>query len=154
MELEQKDIVTILLADDNKQENYLFKRALSNLSVEVHLKVVTDGMALMDHLTTNPLPDILFIDLNMPRKGGLECLSEIKLNEKLRHIPVIIYSGNPQKEIADTLYQLGAHYYLHKCSFDDLENCIQTVLDLLTENPAQPERERFILDLKEIQPRS
>jgi CheY-like chemotaxis protein len=83
----------------------------------------------------------------MPRKNGLECLSEIKQNEKLKHLPVVIYSTSVNSNVADVLYNKGAHYYMKKTNITALEKSLQQVFTLMAENSyARPSRERFILD--------
>ncbi|MDB5281008.1 MAG: response regulator receiver protein [Bacteroidota bacterium] len=68
-----------MLADDDRDDRYFFEKALEDLSVAAALRVVSNGEALMSCLlkTGGQLPDILFLDLNMPCKGGKECLQEI-----------------------------------------------------------------------------
>lgn len=82
----------ILLADDDTDDCLFFKDALEELALSVTLTTVRDGVELMRHLSTQVLPDVIFLDLNMPRKNGYECLTEIKLNAKLATIPVVVYS--------------------------------------------------------------
>lgn len=139
----------ILLADDDIDDRFFFQKALKALPIATHLKNVPDGEQLMNYLSENSehLPDLLFLDFNMPRKNGSECLIEIKRNEKLKRIPVIVYSTALRDEIGDVLYQNGAHYCLQKCDFVELTKCIQKVLALLEENPNQPSRDKFILSL-------
>ena len=142
--------INILLADDDKEDRFFFNRALKELTIRTQLAIVVDGEKLMAYLSENShrLPDILFLDLNMPRKNGSECLEEIKGNPKLQRIPVIIYSTSLQDEVADVLYQTGAHYYLKKCNLDELSKFIQRAINLLAENQNQPSRDNFIINLK------
>ncbi len=120
----------ILLADDDKDDRFFFKDALSKLSIPNKFTSVDDGEQLMSYLTKNShtLPDVLFLDLNMPRKNGAECLTEIKLNKKLQHLPVIIYSTSLHETIADELYENGAHYYVRKGDLVELKKTLQRVL--------------------------
>lgn len=75
---------TLLLADDDMDDCMLFEDALKELPVSASLFAVYDGVQWMNYLMTqlHDLPDLIFPDLNIPRKSGFECLSEIKLNEK------------------------------------------------------------------------
>ena len=86
--------LSILLADDDKDDRFFFSMALESLTVPTQLAIVLDGEKLMVYLDENShqLPDVLFLDLNMPRKNGFECLNEIKQNNKLNELLVIIYS--------------------------------------------------------------
>lgn len=135
----------LLLADDDEDDCLFFKEALAELPIATHLTTVEDGEQLMQWLTTNtgPLPHALFLDLNMPRKGGYECLVEIKADQRLRHIPVIIFSTFFEKQMADRLYQKGARSCMLKpADFSQLKHVIQQALSLLTpENdaPSVPE---------------
>ena len=74
----------ILLADDDTDDCLFFKDALEGIPISIEFTAVHDGEQLMQFLNneTNPLPQILFLDLNMPRKNGFECLAEIKQNKK------------------------------------------------------------------------
>ncbi len=109
-------IRNILLAEDDSDDQYLFRYVLESLKFPFTLTIVTDGEELMELLTnkTNPLPDILFLDLNMPRKNGAECLIEIKKLEHLRQLPIIICSTAREDNSTVLLHEHGAKYYLMK----------------------------------------
>ncbi|PQJ08946.1 response regulator [Flavipsychrobacter stenotrophus] len=148
----QNASLNILLADDDADDRYFFEKALNELSIVTKFISVSDGAKLMDYLSKNSenLPDIISLDFNMPRKNGLECVKEIKRNENLKHIPVIMCSTSLGDQIIDVLYSMGAHYYLHKCSFQEQIKCIQNILNMLMENPMQPSKDKFILNLQEV----
>ncbi len=141
--------LNILLADDDTDDCYFLKEALKELSLPTQLTSVHDGEQLMQLLTkeTEELPDILFLDLNMPRKNGFECLSEIRLNEKLKQLPVIIYSTSFHNKIAEMLYKKGATYYISKPS--EIVQLKKTVRQIITHiahgNVSQPAKENFVL---------
>ena len=102
--------LNILLADDDSDDCFFFKEALVGSPISTHLTTVPDGEHLM-HLLLNKidqLPDVLFLDLNMPRKNGFECLLEIKLISKLKLLPVVVLSTSFEKEVVNQLYQNGA----------------------------------------------
>jgi CheY-like chemotaxis protein len=106
----------ILLADDDESDRFLFREALDELEIDAVVNTVNDGVQLMDHLTQPeaPLPNLLFIDLNMPRKNGLECLKEIRANERLKDIPVAIYSTSAFEKDVDETFANGASVYIKK----------------------------------------
>jgi CheY-like chemotaxis protein len=143
--------LNILLADDDTDDRYFFEKALEELSIATKLKTVPDGEKLMDYLYKNPdnLPDVLFLDINMPRKNGSECLTEIKGSETLKRIPVVLCSTSLGDDFANALYENGAHYYLHKCDFADLKKCLYKTLVMLAKNPTRPPRHKFMLSLQE-----
>jgi CheY-like chemotaxis protein len=141
--------IQLLLADDDKDDCDLFKEALDELPVTADLATVHDGEQLMQLLVDkkNKLPQVLFLDLNMPRKNGFECLSEIKKNQSLKGLPVIIFSTSYDTDIVNLLYNNGAHFYISKPNeFDKLKKVIQTALSSLAQNDSlQPVREKFEL---------
>jgi CheY-like chemotaxis protein len=144
--------IKVLLADDDIDDCLFFKRALKELDIVTHLIAVHDGEQLM-HLLLNEttlLPDILFLDLNMPRKNGLECLLEIKLNEKLKTLPVIVFSTSFEQEVVNGLYQHGAHYFIRKPpGFLQFKKIIQHSLGLVSrDNFLRPGRENFVLTIQ------
>jgi CheY-like chemotaxis protein len=112
----------VLLADDDIDDRAFFKEALEELQLPTRLTIVNDGDQLMKLLlkNTSPLPHVLFLDINMPRKNGFECLTEIKLNDKLKALPVILYSTSSDQDVMDRLYQNGAQHFIRK-PFDFLQ---------------------------------
>jgi CheY-like chemotaxis protein len=144
--------LNILLADDDTDDCIFFKEALGELLLSTHLTTVNDGEQLMQLLTneTNVLPHVLFLDLNMPRKNGFECLMEIKLSKKLKQLPVIVFSTSFEQEVVNQLYKNGAQYFIRKPSeFSQFKNIIQLSLALMTkENISQPTRENFVITVE------
>lgn len=139
----------ILLADDDPDDCSLFKEALDDLAVNADLTTVNDGVQLMDFLASSAgeLPAILFLDLNMPRKNGFECLSDIKSDDKLKNLPVIIFSTSFDVEVVHLLYQKGANYYIQKPGgYAKLKEVIYNALTLTAKNSfKQPDRLQFVL---------
>jgi len=140
---------TLLLADDDSDDCIFFKDALDDLPVSVNLITVKDGVELMQTLSSNTLqlPDILFLDLNMPRKTGFECLSEIKENERLKHLPIVILSTSLDMKVVNSLHDMGAHYYIRKPGeFKQLKKLIhEAILITSKKNTQRPAKENFIL---------
>jgi CheY-like chemotaxis protein len=140
----------IMLADDDRDDRFFFEKVLEELPIRSSLETVEDGEQLMSYLIKTPenIPDVLFLDLNMPRINGLECLSQIKGNEKLKQFPVIIYSTSLNVDVVDLLYKNGAHYYLRKTELVELNSNLNYVLTLLIDNKfTRPTRDEFIIDL-------
>ena len=90
----QNDTIYILLADDDEDDRLFFKEAFEEIKIKTNVIMVNDGVELMNYLSQNgnQLPHILFLDLNMPRKTGLDCLLEIKRLPHLQDIAIAIYS--------------------------------------------------------------
>ena len=138
----------IFLADDDKDDCLFFNDAIKELQLPIQLTTVNDGEELMRQLfqITSDLPHALFLDLNMPRKNGYTCLSEIKTNNALSTIPVIIFSTSYDEHVANELYRKGAHYYICKpADFGDLKKVISDAFELLNHTKGQPSIEDFLI---------
>jgi CheY-like chemotaxis protein len=140
----------ILLADDDEDDCVFFKDALDELAISVNLIIVNDGVQLMNFLSahvSNQLPDILFLDLNMPRKSGFECLTEIKDTDTLKQLPIIVFSTSLDMRIVDLMYEKGAIHYIQKPGdFYQLKKVIENALTITAKNNfKQPIRNHFIL---------
>lgn len=124
-------LISILLADDDEDDRLIFKEAFEEIKIKTILKTVNDGVELMNHLNINAddLPDILFLDLNMPLKNGMDCLNEIKLSKRLKDIPVAIYSTSASEEDIEDTFVKGASIYIKKPSdFGTLKEIIEEVI--------------------------
>jgi CheY-like chemotaxis protein len=141
--------IHILLADDDNDDCLLFEEALEELPLATRLSVVNDGEQLMHLLTkeTTAFPFVIFLDLNMPRKNGLECLLEIKKNKIIKHIPIIMYSTSGQTELINLFYKHGAQYYIRKpAEFVQLKRVIHQALMLISkEGLRQSIKENFVI---------
>lgn len=143
--------MNILIADDDKDDQQFFSMALEALNIPIRLTTVVDGEKLMAYLSENmeQLPDVIFLDLNMPRKNGFECLLEIKLNQKLNQVPVIIFSTSFEQEMVNMLYKNGAKYYIRKPSeFLQFKKIIQLTFTLISKDTMfRTNREDFVLSV-------
>lgn len=115
-------ILNILLADDDTDDCFFFDKALKEIPIATHLTTVRNGEELMNYLfeNTERLPNVLFLDISMPRKTGFECLTEIKENDKLKDIPVVMFSTSYprdlmyEQDMIKMFYENGAQYYIRK----------------------------------------
>lgn len=139
----------IILADDDEDDCMFFKEALSELSLSITLKTVYNGLELMDLLQSDlsNLPDVIFMDMNMPLKSGSECLLELKEHERLRNVPVIIYSTSSNPEITASLYGKGAQYYIKKpADFSNIKSVLKKAISLIQNNKHfLPKQEGFVI---------
>jgi len=134
--------ISILLADDDMDDRFFFSKALDEIPIDTRLTKVNNGELLMEYLINNQenLPDVLFLDLSMPRKTGFECLAEIKENKKLAGLPVIMFTTSFTKstELEDslkiTLIKMGAADYIRKPGdFDVYKMIVHEALTSLLE---------------------
>ena len=139
----------ILLADDDTDDCLFFRKALEELLLPAHLTTVPDGEQLMNYLSENSenLPDILFLDISMPRKNGLDCLSEIKQNKKMKDLPVVMLSTSNSKDTINMVFEIGAHVYIHKPGdFAQLKQVIHHALPIATEKSFSNSPVKYILN--------
>ena len=144
--------LSILLADDDSDDRLFFEMALKSLTTLTQLATVVDGEKLMTYLFENAhqLPDVLFLDLNMPRKNGFECLSEIKNNKNLQALPVIIFSTSFEQEVVNLLYRNGAKYFMRKpAEFSQFKKILQQTITLIVQKSAvKRTKENFVLTVQ------
>ena len=135
--------LNILLADDDTDDCSFFENALRDIPIATKLTIVREGEQLMDYLSRNSenLPDILYLDLSMPRKNGFECLNEIKESEELKDLIVIVFSTSfPRDMIYEDnmiklLLKLGAYDYIRKSGdLAQLTQVIHKTLNMVTES--------------------
>ena len=142
----------ILLADDDADDCIFFQEILADMVLKPSLAIVNNGLALMYLLTQQrqQLPDMIFLDLNMPGKTGNECLLEIKRSEKLKHIPVIIFSTSLNPEVVNLLYETGAYYYIRKPGeYSKLRLVVhQAILTVMDKKKTRPAKQNFVLSIE------
>ena len=126
--------ITILMVEDNATDVMITKEALAHAKVINSLHVVDDGIDALDFLHRRgkhakaPRPDLIFLDLNMPRKNGQEVLQEIKSDDKLKHIPVVILTTSKAEEDVLKAYGLFANCYVVKpVDFDVFAEVVRSI---------------------------
>ena len=129
----------VLIIDDDDDDRSLFSDALEMVSSSVKCLSAGDGQEGLQLLKKEDavLPDLIFLDLNMPRLNGKQCLAEIKKIPRLAHIPVIMYSTTKRIEDVEETRKLGAAYFLTKPAlFNDICDAIKTLLEARWEKNA------------------
>ncbi len=125
--------LNIALADDDEDDRIVFKDAIDALKIKTKLSLFVNGKELMDYLTLPNiiLPEIIFLDLNMPVKNGMQCLREIRENTHLNAISVAIYSTSSSEDDIEETFINGANIYINKPhKFSDLKAAIERVLQV------------------------
>lgn len=145
------DELYILLADDDDDDRLFFKDAIEKVKVKTVVNMVNDGVELMEYLnnSTTRLPNLVFLDLNMPRKGGMECLKEIRSNHELKDLAIAIYSTSGlENDIEDTFIN-GANIYIKKPNdFEELKKVLATVININWQyHTSGFNKENFLLNL-------
>ena len=119
--------IALLMAEDDPEDQMLVRKALKHARLYNELNTVNDGEKLMQYLRRQgeyadaELPDLILLDLNMPRKDGREALAEIKADPVLRRIPVVVLTTSSAEEDIFRSYDLGVNSYIQKpVTFDKL----------------------------------
>lgn len=129
----QKEYIHIILADDDEDDRLFFTDAFNELKMQTKVQTFNDGVELMDYLNNDEaiLPQVLFLDLNMPKKNGIECLHEIKANNKFKDIAIAIYSTSSSEEHVEETFVSGANIYIKKPSdFNTLKKILADVVTI------------------------
>jgi CheY-like chemotaxis protein len=122
----------ILIIDDDPEDKELFEEAAHELSEEITCLHASNGQEALMILkeSAEELPHYIFMDLNMPRFSGKQCLAEIKKEKRFVNIPIVIYTTSKLDTDVEETKKLGASYFLTKPNkFSDLRNVIACILD-------------------------
>jgi CheY-like chemotaxis protein len=111
--------VKILVVEDSPSDVRLIREALRGAPMVVHITVARDGVEAMDYLhhcknADSPLPDLILLDLNLPRKNGREVLMEVKSDPELKPIPVLVMTSSYDEDDIAQAYSLNANCYIRK----------------------------------------
>ena len=130
------NIMNILLVEDNPADARLIEEILKDTDTKNEIYVVKDGVEAMnflnkkDEYSNTPEPVMILLDLNLPRKDGREVLKEIKHNEQLKHIPIVILTTSSAKDDIMKTYDNYANCYITKpVDFDQFSRVIAAIED-------------------------
>lgn len=147
----ENDALHILLADDDEDDRLFFKEALQEIKVKTVVTTVNDGLQLMNYLNHpgNQLPNVVFLDLNMPVMSGLDCLTEIRRNKELRNLAVAIYSTSSSDENIEEAFVKGANIYIKKPNeFSLLKIILEQVINMNWQyHTSGLKKETFLLNI-------
>jgi len=145
-----KTSITILLADDDEEDRMLTEEALEENHISDKLHFVEDGEEAMDYLQRKgkyadekkyPFPELILLDLNMPKKDGREVLAEIKNDPALRGIPVVVLTTSSAEEDIEKMYGLGVNSFITKpVSYDGMVLAMKSLKQYWTEVVSLPRR--------------
>jgi CheY-like chemotaxis protein len=138
--------VDLLLVEDNPGDVRLTQEALREAPIPVNLSVATDGVEAVDFLRRRgkyqgaPRPDLILLDLNLPRKTGPEVLCEIKSDPDLKRIPVLIMTTSREPSDVQKAYSLNANCYITKpIQLDDFMGVVQSIENFWLRTAVLPE---------------
>ena len=128
--------IQVLLVEDNPGDAHLTRIALQDGKMHIQLSIVEDGVEAMAFLrrqgkyANSPHPDLILLDLNLPKKDGREVLAEIKADESIRRVPVVVLTTSQAEEDILQAYNLCANCYITKpVGFDQFVRIVQSIED-------------------------
>lgn len=147
----EPQIKRLLLIEDNSTDVILTKRAFLHADFEVEIQVASDGDTALDMLRRlgaygyDSLPEMILCDINMPGKSGKDVLREIKTDDQLRHLPVVMFTtSDSQVDVYESYYLQASGYVVKPSSLDDFLGVIRSLKSYwsmtveLAERPAHP----------------
>jgi CheY-like chemotaxis protein len=140
-------IKNIYIADDDTDDIEFFQEALAQVDASAALASGKNGVELMKKLLYPelPVPDIVFLDINMPLMNGLECLKEIKQHLHLKDIPIVMYTTSALGSTIELAYMLGANLLVEKpAEFDALKSMLSSILEIDFARQQRPDISRFV----------
>jgi len=121
----------LVIADDDIDDQLILKEIIEDYSRHIKTTCLGDGKQLMDHLFKKNVPDLLFLDLNMPLKTGIQCLSEIRSDKKLKDLPVVVFSTSRNRHDMEQCFANGAQlFYSKPWDLDVFRKLIHSILDI------------------------
>lgn len=142
----QDHTLTVLVAEDDSIDRMLVEEAFSSAQLRHSLRFVVDGEELLAYLkravageADHPLPDLILLDLNMPRKNGHEALAGVRAHTETAHIPVVVLTTSQAPKDIRKAYELGAASFIMKPGdFEELTDCIDRVVRYWLEVTVHP----------------
>lgn len=125
-------MVRIFIAEDDEDDLELFESAIREIKPDAQIIPAADGLCLFENFNnkTPPLPDIIFLDINMPKMNGYECLRRIREQPMLEHVPVVVLSTSTVKKDIDYMWEGGANCYIKKPNtFNEFKLVLKSVID-------------------------
>jgi CheY-like chemotaxis protein len=138
----------VLLAEDDVDDVLIFRLALNKIPIVISLRHAKDGDTLFE-LLSQRIPDIIFLDINMPCKDGVSCIGEIRRHSEYNNIPVIMYTSHRGARHIDECYSNGANFYILKGStIAELAEKLKKIFSIDWKNYAYyPPKSEFVLGI-------
>lgn len=143
----------IIMVDDDADDRFIFKEFLKDLTLKINLTLLPDGLALTNYLdnSQSPIPDIIFLDINMPLKDGLGCLSIIKNRSELCKTWAVMYTTSVAEKDVEAAFSLGAKLYITKPYIYSAGK--QLIKDVIADYTLEPDRTFLRVDfVREARP--
>ena len=142
-------VLNILLVEDDMDDIQSFNEAIQKLDFISEITVVSTCDHLFAQLEAGKVFDLIFMDINLPLVNGKECLRKIKIAEKFRDIPIVMFTGSSSDTDVQDAYENGAHYHVVKpyAHINYVESLKIVLKENWKEKPARPPKENFVVNL-------
>jgi CheY-like chemotaxis protein len=141
-----RKISHVLLVDDDEDDRALFTEAINAVSPEIKVTLAENEPSLLIFLDSEVVPDVIFLDVNMPLKSGLDCLRAIKTNITYINTAVVMYSTSSLQKDIDAAYKEGADFYIIKpSSYSLLIEILRSLVDTLNSKKHFHTRQNFVI---------
>ena len=143
-----KVFTKIILVDDDSDDRDLFTEAVSLIHPVAEIVCKRDGEELMEYLAASSImPDIIFLELNMPRKNGKECLKELRAHQTFQTTPIIIFTTSLNPVDVQETFDHGASFFMRKPnSFEELKQILHSLLNIQLNATSDRSRDKFVLN--------
>ena len=144
-------ILKILLVDDDEDDRQILHEAIQHFRLDLTLHSIPDGKELMHYLKhcNGNTPDLIFLDLNMPRKNGMECLVEIRTDANLDNTVIAIYSTSSDRKEIDNALLAGANIFITKPhNFEALKKIVAEVLTTNLQHETTSMKKEYFMMLR------
>ena len=140
----QQAIQAIFITDDDDDDQGMLKDALKDINPAYKIetfRTCVELFSMLDHFKA----DMLFVDLDMPGKNGLQCIQDLKANEKTADVPIVVFSSTSREANIEVAYEVGAHLFLSKpSSYSGLTNTLKKVMSLDWSNPDEVKDSQYV----------
>lgn len=142
-----KKISHVLLADDDEDDRTLFSEAVKVISPDIKVTLAENEPSLLMFLNSEAVPEVIFLDVNMPLKSGIDCLRAIKGNINYINSAVVMYSTSNNVKDIDAAYNEGADFYIIKPSnYTLLIDILRSLFDTLSTKRSFHTRDTFLIN--------
>ena len=143
-QLYKNGTLTLFHADDDMDDAMIFQEVIQEISPQIKVHTVHNGHELCE-LLTSLQPDIIFLDLDMPKKNGLECLIDIRKMKPYTSVPIVVYSSTTRASNIETAYQMGADlFFIKPPVFAELLSSLTAILQLDWSEPSKVKDQYYI----------
>ena len=136
------------MADDDEDDYEFFKTATEKACQPIKVSHAANWLELLRYLDKEPLPDLVFLDLNMPVKNGLECLQLIRAEPRYDQVGVFIYStSSSKKDIEETFQHQANHYIVKPDRYEEITRLVETICEMEPDDlVTRPDKSNYILE--------